>query len=246
MKEVFSLTTSIEVFEGDSSVLLGRFSDPNEVRQLLQHLATRPSQEEQLCLCLGSLHLLLHPGQQHISIHHGDSIRFEDGYNLDLEDGWALANWLASHHIPNLLLEMQEDQRSRARQELEQRDWESQVPASLRPTWQRRQSEIHVGHYPPIKETLQLLAAELPLPLALHLRLFGWLGSGDGQAVYQLWPLKLLQSLDPQQLLPATAVAHTDPELLGAFRYWDSQPALKKLLPSSLLERLPSGTWRQD
>ncbi|CAN0514485.1 unnamed protein product, partial [Phaeothamnion confervicola] len=89
---------------------LAIFSAPGEISELGALLSIEDVSEDTAshCMCFGSLTFDFLPSGDSISVHHGESIRWEQAWNWDapLRDGYALAKWLAAKGQPDLLREM--------------------------------------------------------------------------------------------------------------------------------------------
>lgn len=223
--------------------ILYQTSNRADLDALAAALQTTPGHGE-YCMCLGTL-LFDFDGAQTITLHHGESLRWEGSNgNHPLVSPDAIMDWLSAHGI-TFVREEYEDARRRADEsQAEAERWKAAMPSSLLPFFDdMRQSG---GNSRP--EWTAAIEAELPDPLVRARVLLELYGSGVGLwSGYPSWesvPAQWLIAMPRDLLLKAIGDAPSDRMCEGALRLlcsWDYRKQRKKLrdkMPAALRERL--------
>jgi hypothetical protein len=228
-----------------------RSDAPAEVHELRRLLAARATDGH--CMCLGSASISLdsRAASAQLTVHHGESVRWQDGGWGDfmLERGRELAEWMAARGVQDVRDEMDESQRQRAQDEAEEASWVAAMPAAVLPY---RQAMLGLGStgfdLVPSPELLAQLSRALSHAESDDARrirvLLGWHAAGSGRCsglpLYELIPETLLLAEAPAALR-AVASAHdlTVAELAGAARLVASWHARDR----SEFDSLPADAW---
>ena len=183
--------------------------DMARVQELLSHLRIVESDDFFHCMCVGSLLLQLFAREglvATLTLHHGLLIRWDDVWGSDarLEDGRAMAVWLAEQGVPSLLEEVQSGERQAADAERVFTAWFEAMPACLKPLYE---PQIQWAHLQPAERMLTALREEYFVDAGLVLALCEWHGtlgrSWGGDYLFEQLVDHLLDQLGRERVVRA-------------------------------------------
>ena len=230
------LIRELAVYRGD---------EPDEVGQLRQLLAARPSSAH--CMCFGSASISLEggPAPAVLSVHYGRSVRWLDTRygDLFLERGRELAEWMAARGVADVRDEMDESEREWVRSDAERRTWVAAMPESV---LQYRDMMLQLSRTsgPPLPELLYQLSRALHDGESNEERriraLLRWHAGGSGRCsgypAHECVPTELLLAETPTALLTVVSAPDlTAAETAGAARLvasWDARGTALSLIAS--------------
>jgi hypothetical protein len=203
--------------------------DPMRMKELLGHVAIVESDEFFHCMCCGSLIMQLVATEgvvATLTLHHGTSVRWDDAWDSDawLRDGWGLADWLAQHGVPQLLVEMKEAEHSRKIAERQFAAWRAAMPPCLTPFYQPSQRPMWRWKRP-TAPILAALTAAYGTAWQAILALCEWHGTlstrpWNGLYPFEFLPDALLEAFGTHQVLEALEKAVlTERQFDGVARY---------------------------